>query len=148
MPTQDTNAHIEQRIEDFVQELSGLIRSAALEAVETALGDRTPTQRAPRGGAKASSPATPSRKKATRKKASGGSRIRRSEEEIAALGEQFLEHVQSNPGQRLEEVGAAMGVPTSELKRPVSNLMDAKALRTEGQKRGTKYFASKRGGKK
>jgi hypothetical protein len=34
-----------------------------------------------------------------------------------------------------------MGIPSAELKRPVAKLLEAKAVKTKGQKRGTKYFA-------
>lgn len=34
-----------------------------------------------------------------------------------------------------------MGVPTKDLKRPVENLFEDKAIRTRGQRRATKYFA-------
>ena len=37
---------------------------------------------------------------------------------------------------------------TADLKRPIANLMGAGSLRTEGQKRGTKYFAGKGGKRK
>jgi hypothetical protein len=64
------------------------------------------------------------------------------------MGQTVLAHVRSNPGQRLEEIGRALWGPTKGLKRPVSNLMEGGALRTEGQKRGTKYFAGRGGGTK
>lgn len=35
-----------------------------------------------------------------------------------------------------------MGVATKELKRPVQLLLGAWSVRTEGQRRGTKYFAA------
>ena len=52
-----------------------------------------------------------------------------------------LAQVRSKQGQRLEEIGKAMGQATKGLKLPVSKLLAAKKLKTKGQKRGTMYFA-------
>jgi hypothetical protein len=60
---------------------------------------------------------------------------------VAALAGTVLAHVRSNPGQRLEEMGRELSMDTKELKRPIANLMEAGSLRTEGQKRGTRYYA-------
>ena len=46
----------------------------------------------------------------------------------------------SNPGQRLEEIGRAMKTDTAVLKRPMALLLAAKKVKTQGKKRGTKYF--------
>ena len=35
-------------------------------------------------------------------------------------------------------------MPTKELKRPIAKLLETGALRTEGQRRGTKYFTGGR----
>jgi hypothetical protein len=45
----------------------------------------------------------------------------------------------------MEEIGAALKMPTGELTLPVSKLMAAGSLRAEGQRRGTRYYAG--GGK-
>ena len=57
---------------------------------------------------------------------------------------QVLAHVRANPGHRLEEIGAALGVATADLKAPVATLLDEKKVRTTGKARGTKYFAGGR----
>ena len=44
----------------------------------------------------------------------------------------------SIPGSRLESIGRGMGVATAGLQRPIQGLLAAGALRTEGQKRGTR----------
>lgn len=63
-------------------------------------------------------------------------RVRRSPDDVAAMGTTVLAHVTANPGQRLEEIGRALGEPTKGLKRPIANMLAAGMLRTEGQKRG------------
>lgn len=83
--------------------------------------------------------------KTTLKKAGKrGGRVRRSSEDLEKLSGSFLAYVKAHPGQRLEEIGAGMGTATSELKRPVQLLLEAGSLSTQGQRRGTKYFAGAR----
>ena len=128
---------LRNRVEAFVTDIAELVRESALATVYEALGNgaapaRVTTRPAPKATRKATA-----RKKAARK---SGGRIRRSPEQLEALGEAFLAHVKANPGQRIEEIAVRLGEPTSVLKRPVSLLIAAKRLRTEGQKRGTRYF--------
>lgn len=100
----------------------------------------------PRGSTKAKrGPGRP--RKAASKPARAGKRIRRSAEDLEAIAARVFDHVKANAGHRLEEIAAALNLDTGVLKRPVAKLLEAKKLRTEGQKRGTKYFAgAKRGG--
>ena len=139
---------LRNRVEAFMTDIAELVRESALATVYEALGN---------GAAPARITTRPAPKKATRKvttrkkgarKATPTGRIRRSSEELDALGEAFLAHVKANPGQRLEEIAPALGEPTSDLKRPVAQLLAAKRLRTEGQKRGTRYFAGSGGARK
>ena len=127
-PTLDRD--IQSRIQSFLAELSGLVRRAALEAVQLALaGGGAPRRRGPRRPAKVGRPARSSR------------RVRRSTEDLDAIAARVLAHVKAHPGHRLEEIGAGLKTDTAVLKRPVAKLLVAKRIRTEGRKRGTKYFA-------
>jgi hypothetical protein len=130
------NSKLRSLVDQFVSDLSSVVREAALDTLRAAIGaPSAPPKRGPgrppKAGRKLGRPA--GRRKAGR----------RSADEVASIGQTVLSHVRANPGQRLEEIGRALGLPTKELKRPIANLMDAGALRTEGQKRGTKYFAGK-----
>ena len=162
--------HIERQLRDhvetFVAEITEIVREATLATVYAALGStqdgaaRGPRRKsagrktaarksAKRKSAKRKStaPKTAARKTAARKSAArkkGGRH--RSSEEIATLGKDFLDYVRAKPGQRLEQISAGIGVPTSELKRPVLLLGDAGRIRTEGQKRGTRYYTARPGG--
>jgi hypothetical protein len=60
---------------------------------------------------------------------------------VEEVAEQVLGYVRAHPGSRLEEIGRGLGMDTAGLKLPVKELMGSGRLRTEGQKRGTKYFA-------
>ena len=124
-------------VDQFVADLSACVHEEALETVRAALGQpAAPRKRGP-GRPRKAGRAKVGRKPGRR---TGG---RRSAGEVASTGETVLAHIRANPGQRLEEIGRELGVPTKELKRPIANLMQGGSLRTEGQKRGTKYFAGK-----
>lgn len=129
------DSEIQARVNAFVVDLSQIIREAALDSVRQALG--AVSAPAPQKARKAAKVAKAARKPA---KARGG-RVRRSSDDLESLASTLHAHVKSNPGQRLEQIGSAMAVHTKELKRPVQLLLEAGALRTEGQRRGTKYFA-------
>jgi hypothetical protein len=70
-----------------------------------------------------------------------GKRGRRSAADVEQVASQVLAYVQGNPGERLEEIGRGLKVDTAGLKGPIKVLIGTGRLRTEGQKRGTKYFA-------
>ena len=141
MSASPVHQDIQARIQSFLAELSGLVRKAALEAVHDALGEGAGPKRRgrPRGAAPRARPAA----------ASAGKRVRRSAEDLEKTAARVLAHVKANAGHRLEQIGAALATDTAILKRPIANLLAAKQLRTEGRKRGTRYFAGgKRGGRK
>ena len=74
-----------------------------------------------------------------------GKRNRRSGEELEQMITQVTDYIKAHPGQGLEQIGVGLGTATSELKRPVAKLVQARSLKTTGQKRGTKYFIAGRG---
>ncbi len=132
------DSRLNDRIQAFVTDISEIVREAAVDAVQEALTGET----GPRAATRGRRPGRKKRKAVKRvSRKSKGKRVRRSAAELEALSTKFLAHVKANPGQRLEEIGAALGIPTSELKRPVALLLEAKKVRTTGQRRGTKYFA-------
>jgi hypothetical protein len=126
---------IRNRIDAFIHDVTSLVRSSALDAVMQALGPRAPA-------AASSAPAAPASKPPAKAR---GRRGKRSSDEVNAAAATLFDYISAHPGERLEQIGAGMGVATKELKLPVQKLFEAKAIRTEGQRRGTKYFA---GGKR
>lgn len=139
MPIPTLDQDIQSRIQSFLAELSGLVKRQALEAVNEALGvdGAAPARRGP---------GRP--REIAAKAVHAGKRIRRSAEDLEAIATRILAHVKANAGHRLEQIGAALKTDTAVLKRPIANLLAAKQLRTEGQKRGTKYFAGGGGARK
>ncbi len=143
-----TTTEIESTIESFVTEISNLVPLAALEAVEAALGGgSSPARRGPgrpRGSGARRGPGRPkgsrNQPKAMPARAPrGGKRGRRSSEDVDATAAKFLAYVKANDGKRLEEIAAALKIPSKNLKRPAQKLLAAKAVKTSGAKRGTKY---------
>ncbi len=65
---------------------------------------------------------------------------KRTSEEIEALTKTLLAAIKKKPGQRIEEIGKAMSVSTKDFALPVAKLFDAKAIKTTGTRRATKYF--------
>jgi len=66
---------------------------------------------------------------------------KRTPEALEALTAQLLAAIKKAPGSSIEAIGKTMNVATKELALPVQKLWAAKAIRTKGQKRATKYFA-------
>jgi predicted transcriptional regulator len=66
---------------------------------------------------------------------------KRSSEDLAKLTQSLLTYVKRKPGQRIEQIGAALELATKELALPAKKLIAEKKLSTKGQKRATVYFA-------
>ncbi len=139
MANPSLDQEIQSRISAFLDELSGLVKRQALEAVHEALGQSAPARRGP-GRPRKVTVRRGRRPKAMAKRAIRGKRIRRSPEDLAKLQTSVMAQVRSKQGQRLEEIGRALKTDTAVLKRPVAMLLAAKKLKTTGAKRGTKYF--------
>lgn len=69
-------------------------------------------------------------------------RVRRSGVNIEQLADALLEHVEKHPGQRGEQIAAALGTDVGTMRRPMKQLISEKKVKTKGQRRGMAYFAS------
>lgn len=129
----DLDRIIRARVEAFVQEISELVRNAALDAVTDALG----------GSSKAIRP--PKAKSSGQRAHAGRSKgAKRSSAEMDRLTASILAHIAANPGTGAREIAAELGLSTKDVALPVKKLVAAGALTTKGQKRATKYFRGKR----
>jgi hypothetical protein len=131
------DAAVRARVEVFAKELAELVRESALEVVRAALGGDggSPVRR---GGARASSP---------RAAATGRSKgSKRDPKILAALTEKLGAFIKKNPGQRIEQIGKALGTATKELALPIKKLILAKEISTKGQRRATTYYGGRAGG--
>jgi hypothetical protein len=126
-------------IDEFVDDLTTLIKTTTAELVEQALsGVRIPPARARAGrstrGVKinASLSGVGLRRKGAKRTA----------EELEELTSSLLGYIAKNPGQRIEQIGKALSISTKELVLPARKLLAESKIVTEGQKRSTTYFAS------
>lgn len=110
-------------------DISHLIHEAAREAVEEALRREarsvTGSSRTVSAGGKAR-------------------RIRRSTADLHETADNLVAYVENNPGQPIGQIAEALNCTSKELRLPVLKLVEEGRLSTEGQRRGTRYFAGKR----
>lgn len=132
---------IQTHIAAFATELEQLVRRAAIEAVENALGQASTRGAAsPRAAVARPAAVSPAAAKPTApaKRRKGG---KRDPKEIDALTDRLAAFIKANAGKRVEEIGKALTTPTKDLALPIVRLLANKTIKKSGQKRSTKYFA-------
>ncbi|HEY4121556.1 MAG TPA: DNA-binding protein [Byssovorax sp.] len=140
---------IQAKVGGFVQEISRLVREAALGAVADVLGG---VSRAPRASHAQPTARAAVKVAAAKRPAAAGTKPRarrpgekRDPAQIARLVERMYQHVLAHPGNGIETIGKALGEPTSELALPAKKLLGDKRVKTTGQRRATKYFPASGG---
>src|SRR5262245_60724423 len=123
MPS-SVESDIRSRVEAFVEELTAMIRASALDLVNEALGEggSRPGRRAGAGGRRAAVAAVTSGRRSKGAK--------RDPKMLAALTDKLGDFIKKNPGQRIEQIGKALGTPTKDLALPVKKLIAAKKIAT------------------
>ncbi|MEQ1727363.1 MAG: hypothetical protein ABL982_03200 [Vicinamibacterales bacterium] len=125
-------------VNDFTTQLEQMIRRTALEQVEAALGGAAAPARQGPGRPRKTAGSAP-----VRRAPKGGKRSSASMDQMQAT---LLAHVKANPGQRGEQIAAALKTDVGTMRLPMKKLIAARAVRTEGQRRGMTYFAAGAGG--
>jgi hypothetical protein len=123
---------IRQRVEDFVQEMTELVRQAALESVSVALGTGPTSGSARSRGAKSSSAGFATKQ--------GG---KRTANELEQQGSALVSLIRQTPGIRADQLAKALNVMTRDLALPIKKLLASKAITKKGQKRATAYFVAR-----
>ena len=121
------NPDIRTLVENFTNDISNLMRRAALEEVHAkltlAIGDvSAPKRRAARTGKR-------------------GRPGKFTPEQLENHGASILALLKKSPGARSEQLSAAMKMDAKTLRIPLKALIAAKKIKVKGQKRGTTYFA-------
>jgi hypothetical protein len=127
MPNADFNQQIRDAIEAFVEELSVLVRTAALQSVTEVFGSSGSGGRKGRGGA-----AGVSLRRAKGEK--------RSPQALTQLVGRLLTEIKAKPGLRMEQIAESLGSTTKDLALPAKKLIAEKKIKTKGERRATKYF--------
>jgi hypothetical protein len=130
---------IQTIVSQFVEDLTRAIQAEGAAAFAAAIGG---------GGEVGSGRSVPSaqvgggrRKPGPKPQASARAKgAKRTPEELEALTKTLLAAIKKAPGSRIEEIGKSISVATKELALPVQKLFEAKAIKTTGQRRATKYF--------
>ena len=130
----DPHRKIQALIDSFVADLGELAKQIALEQLKTAFGS---VKLAPLPPSSSSYSASSSSASA----ASRRSRARRGQHEIEALRSKLLTVISDNPGCRAEDINSALGTRTPQIAQPLRKLVADRLVRTEGARRGTRYFA-------
>lgn len=132
------NDRIRELVDNFSAELEQLIRAEIRRGFETALGAPSPVQRkgAGRAAAQIASPKTAAAfASANRKKGE-----KRTRAQLEAVKKALADYIAKHAGERIEQIGKGLGIPTKDLSRPARQLIDAKLIKTTGAKRATKYY--------
>jgi hypothetical protein len=129
------NPDIQALISSFSNDLELIVRRATLEQVVATLGAQlgVTTKRGPGRPRTAST----SGFKPIVKRGPGG---RRSPEYLIKLSESLLAHVKQHPGQRGEQIAAALKTDVGTMRLPMKKLIAAKKIKTKGNRRGMTYL--------
>jgi hypothetical protein len=111
---------ISDRIEEFVADITRLAREHAVKTLAEALDVDTD------GGA------------------GGDGRRKRRPDELDRLADDIEAFIRDNPGELMSDIAEHFEATPRELALPVRRLKDAGRVRTEGQRRATRYFAARK----
>ena len=134
----DLEQRLNELVSSFINDISKLARQTALDTLSQALagvgGTVVSDLRLPGGrrGRKAGGGASSSARRAKGAK--------RAPDEIEKLKDQVHNHIKDHPGERIEQINAHLGTTTADLSLPLKKLIADGAVRTEGDRRATKYF--------
>ena len=141
----DLHQQILTHVETFLARVAASARQAAMESLAAALGAKPGGRSATRGqlparsaGTAAPAAAAPVSSPRPRPRLKKGGK--RAPDQLVALVDELRTYISANPGQRIEQINAALGCKSGELALPVRKLLGARAIRTTGAKRATRYY--------
>jgi hypothetical protein len=125
----DPHKEIQALVDNFVADLGQLAKRIAIEQLKTAFGVGA-RHIGPLPAMHGSPPVV-----------GRGSRARRGQREIEALRDRVLAAIAERPGRRAEEINSVIGTKTPQIAQLLRKLVADEVVRTEGARRGTRYFA-------
>jgi len=136
----DPHRELQALIDSFVERLGEIAKRIALEQLRQAFGTaKLPPVGRPSRPARLSRPPPPPVSAPSSAPARRG-RARRGQREIEALRDKLLTVISDNPGCRAEDINSALGTKTLQIAQPLRRLVAEQLVRTEGARRGTRYF--------
>lgn len=131
------NSDIQALVKDFAGRLSQIVRRAALERITAVIGGGDGAIQGKRGpgrpkGSTNAAQVTPAK----------GKRLRRSNVDLEVMSAALLAHVKTHPGQRGDQIAAALKTDVGTMRKPMKTLIAKKLVKTQGQRRGMTYSAA------
>lgn len=143
MPMLDPQREIQALVDTFVADLSQLAKRIAIEQIKAAFQFGAPSlppysASAPLASSSPTfaltSPAAPAAK--------GRGRRARDNRDVEGLRDKLVAVITEQPGQRTEDLNAALGTETQQIAPVLRKLVADQHIRTEGARRGTRYFVN------
>lgn len=122
----------QDKIAEMAKRFTDELISVAREELVQMLGGQSGAATSRREGSSTGKGRATSRSKGTK----------RAPEHLEALQTKVLNFVKKSPGLRIEQINKELGTRTKELQLPIKKLLAAKAIRANGKRRSTKYFAA------
>ena len=135
----DPQREIQALVDHFVADLGALAKRIAIEQIQTAFG-AGPAPAAPRAAKARGRAAVAAPRASARAPAPARGRTRRAQGELEELRDKLLAAVAAQPGRRTEELNVALGTRTPQIAQLLRRLVAEHRIRTEGARRGTRYF--------
>ncbi len=137
----DPQREIQALVDNFVDDLSELAKRIAIEQIKSAFELGAPAL-PPYTAAPSSAGTSAGRATAGSASPTPGRRGRRPARELEGLRERLLAAITAQPGRRTEDLNLALGTQTPQIAPVLRKLVIEEQVRTEGARRGTRYFAN------
>ena len=141
MPMLDPQREIQALVDTFVADLSQLAKRIAIEQIKAAFQFGAPSL-PPYSASTASAPSTFALTSPATPPAKGRGRRARDNKDVEGLRDKLVAVITEQPGQRTEDLNVALGTETQQIAPVLRKLVAEQHVRTEGARRGTRYFVN------
>jgi len=123
MARSDVEAQIQERTQEFLNEIVSLVRQSTISSLQEVLGGGTATLMAP-----------------TRRRRGRPAKGTSAPVADGALASKISSHVASSPGATAGQIANAVGSDSKAIAPTVKSMLAEGTIRKTGQRRGTRYF--------